>query len=190
MTDRTKLKENRNNWLWYVWVILTISISSSLESVFKLSTEKPLEASFLWALGLQFIFVVYRVLTFCFNSFLAKIVKKRFKINRLKGRVNPIYNVYHEHGDKYFTITRYSVNYTPLKLQWSLPFSILFEEQEYIEGESYYFDYDLEDVTDISLLWEEQDASEKLKYNKKISAKTLKEQKIEKLNKVFNENYK
>jgi len=194
MENRTALKEKRNEWLWLIWTTLTI-VFSFIFPIICLTEDKSVdfgEKIFLSAVLFCCISVAYRLLVFCFNSFLAKLVKKRFKIDRLKGRVTPIYEM--KEGIESFIIRKFSVVYTPLNLEWSVPFSVLFEEQEYLLEDSYKFfkeqGYILEEIKDISLLWEERDASEKLKHNKKISEKIIKQQKIDNLNKQFNENYK
>ena len=75
-------------------------------------------------------------------------------------------------------------------MQWSIPFSVLFQEQEYILDGVNYFDYDLDGIFDIGLLWEEENDKEVLESNSKISAENIKKQKIDSLNKTYNENYK
>jgi hypothetical protein len=198
MEDRTEeqrsvLKEKRNSYLWLFWIGFTILVSISLEFIFGFKTSKPLEATAIWAIGLQLLAIVYRVLTFCFNSFLAKIVKKRWKIYRLKGRVSPIYKL--TNYGYYFTISKYSVEYTNLDLEWSIPFSTLFQEQEYILEGSYNFTLDdggwkVEDVTNLEIPYKIKDEQSRQVEELINSAKTLEQQKIDNLNKTFNENFK
>ena len=179
----SELKEKRNNLFWYIHISLSILIWI----IFTLITDKV--KGVLIAVFFQFVMVAYRILTFCFNSFLRKIIKKRWKINRLKGRVTPIYKVdTFQEISNYFEVTKYQVEYTDLKLAWSVPFSVLFLEQEYIKQKTYKFEYI--PMEDIERLWEEKHE----KREAKISAEKLKEQqkkdKLNQLNKVFNENYK
>lgn len=186
MEQRTGLKEKRNNQLWFVFfLIYFISLSCGVI----LFGAKDDKVAFLTLFGVPLLFVVYRVLTYIFNCFLLLLFRrKKWKIDRLKGRITPIYKVIELTGG--FSVTKYETQYTKLDLEWSIPFSVLFEEQEYIELEPYYFKYPLESTTNISLLWEEEYTRENLKYVEEISAKTEKQQKIDNLNKVFNENYK
>jgi len=193
MEDRTPLKEKRNNYLWLIWAILTIGISLSLEFMFKFKTGKPLEATLVWAFGLQFVFLIYRIITFGFNQFLLLFFRRKIKINRLEGRVTPIYKL-SDYGH-YFSISKYSAKYTELDLEWSIPFSVLFEEQEYVLEGSYIFTLDdggwkAEDITDLEIPYKIKEDEERAEQEREISAKTTKQQKIDNLNKVFNENYK
>ena len=187
MEQRTKLKEKRNNQLWFVFfLVYFISLSCG---VILFGAKDDNEIQILFLFGVPLLFVVYRVLTYVFNCFLLFLFRrKKWRINRLKGRITPIYRVRELTGE--FSVTKYEAQNTKLNLEWSIPFSVLFEEQEYIELETYYFDYDLDGITNISLLWEEEYTRENLEYIEEISAKTKKQQKIDNLNKVFNENYK
>jgi len=95
----------------------------------------------------------------------------------------------------YFTISKYSVEYTNLDLEWSIPFSTLFQEQEYILEGSYNFTLDdggwkVEDVTNLEIPYKIKDEQSRQVEELINSAKTLEQQKIDNLNKVFNENYK
>jgi hypothetical protein len=131
--------------------------------------------------------VVYRILTFCFNSFLAKIIKRRWKINRLKGRVSPIYRIKESHSQ--YKVVKYSVEYTKLCLDWVIPFSTLFLEQEYVkQGE--YKTNSLRDVVDLEKFFEDADKRHKLNLEAQNAAKKNKKQTIEILNRTFNDNYK
>lgn len=190
MEERTALKEKRNNWLWSIFFI-TYFLGIGLFITYVDSKTTKEDFTIVPLMGIPLLFCVYRVLVFCFNLFLAKIIKKRFKINRLKGRITPIYKIEEYIG---FKISKYSVNYTNLDLEWSVPFSVLFQEQEYVlEGSySFYFEdgYNIKEVTDISALYEKRYFEEMAKKNIKNSAKEVKQQKINNLNKVFNENYK
>jgi len=186
MENKTELKESRNGWFWLIWLTVTVVFGLSLEFVFEIEGDKPLTVTFLGTLGVQFLFVIYRVLIFCFNSFLAKIVKKRWKIDRLKDRVSPIYKF----NERYYRVEKYTAQYTNLDLEWSVPFSILFLEQEYIkEGKEYYVE-NLDEVIDLETFWDANYAKDQLKYIKKVAEKTKKQQKIDNLNKTFNQNYK
>lgn len=188
MINRTTLKEKRNNWLWLVWIALIVAFYYIFPIVYLIEDnsfnfdEKVLFSSIFFC----FISISYRVLTYCFNYFLAKIIKKRWKINRLKGIISPIYELREgRFGD--FQIIKYSTKYTNLDLQWSIPFSVLFEEQEYVVDGGYF----TENIPDnLVEFWEQEYNLEKAIEHKEISAKTIKQQKIDNLNKVFNENYK
>lgn len=91
-----------------------------------------------------------------------------------------------------FLIEKFSVNYTSLDLEWSVPFSVLFEEQEYIkEGEQRLeIGYDKVGEVNIADFYEKEKNKQDKRYNKKISAKASEQEKIDYLNKIFNENYK
>lgn len=191
MENRTKLKEKRNNWLWSIFFI-TYFLGSVLFIIYVDNKTVKEDFAIIPLIGVPLLFGIYRVLTYFFNQFLYFIFRgKKFKINRLKGRITPIYKIEEYIG---FKISKYSVNYTNLDLEWSIPFSVLFQEQEYVlEGSySFYFKdgYNIKEVTDISALYEKRYFEEMAKKNVKNSAKELKQQKINNLNKVFNENYK
>ena len=191
MEERTALKEKRSEWVWNIFFMI-YGLTNMLFIAY-VDDKIALEDIALVALmGIPLLFGVYRLLVFCFNLFLAKIIKKRFKINRLKGRVTPIYKI--EEYTEYFIITKFSVQYTNLELCWSVPFSTLFEEQEYIKEGSYKFflsdGFKTDEVNNTSVLYEKRHFEVTAKKSLKNSAKELKQQKINNLNKVFNENYK
>lgn len=188
MEQRTELKEKRNNQVWFVFLSV---YSISLFGVIFLGAKEDNEIQILFLFGVPLLFVVYRSLTYTFNSLLLFFFRgEKRKIDRLKGRVTPIYKIVEAFSENTCYISKYEVQYTKLALQWSLPFSVLFEEQEYIKLEGYHFNIPTWEVSDLESLYEERNAEEKLKYNEEISAKTKKQQKIDNLNKVFNENYK
>lgn len=186
MENRSILKEKRNNILWSIWLVLTILSCVLLEIEYK--NEKWDSVIITGALGFQFLAVFYRLLTFCFNFILAKIVKKRFKLNRLKGRVSPIYEV--EDFTDFIRIKKYDIEYTELDLQWSVPFSVLFLEQEYICKGGYYATKPLIRTKELSQLWEEENKKELEKKLKKENKEQKRQKEINELNKQFNENYK
>ena len=186
MENRTELKERRNNYLWIVFMTVFV-ISNMLVLVF-VDRAKQDGYTIITFFGVPLFFTVYRVLTFCFNFVLAKIVKKRFKIDRLKGRVSPIYKL--DNYGSSFLIEKFSVKYTSLDLEWSIPFSVLFEEQEYIKEGSHQFICKIEEWFNIEEMYEKQESREKYKYSKRTARKISEQQKIDNLNKIFNENYK
>ena len=192
MENRTKLKEKRNNYLWIVFMtVFVIGLMLDLVSLNKADQDDYAGIVFI---GVPWLFIFYRVLTFCFNFILAKIVKKRFKIDRLKGRITPIYKIKEKsylHSTA-FLIEKFSVKYTSLDLEWSIPFSVLFEEQEYIkEGEQRLeVEYDKVGEVNIADFYEKEKNKQDKRHNKKISAKASEQEKIDYLNKIFNENYK
>ena len=182
MENRTELKEKRNNYLWSVFMTVFV-ISVLLVLVFVDKADQDYYTILVF-IGVPLFFTVYRVLTYCFNFVLAKIVKKRFKIDRLKGRVSPIYKL--SNYDFSFFIEKFSVKYTSLDLEWSVPFSVLFEEQEYIKEGSHQFICKIEEGFNIAEMYEREESRKKHRLFKKIQ----KQQKIDNLNKIFNENYK
>ena len=180
MEKRTELKEKRNEILVLVYIgILFISGASIL------FYEK--EKSLCIVLGVQFLLLLYRVLTYCFNYSLLFVFRgEKFKIDRLKGRVTPIYKIYKD-WDELFCVEKFSVHYTKLGLQWCIPFSVLFEEQEYISDGKFYFNTAPDEIVGA---WELEESSRNLKLALEVAEKVKKQQKLNKLNKVFNENYK
>jgi hypothetical protein len=185
MENRTELKEKRNGALWTLWFM--VLLSSIVFTPFYIEEESK-EVVLLTSLSVCLVSIVYRVLTYCLNCFLRAVIKKRFKINRLKGRITPIYKLIEY--ERYFEIVKYSAKYTPLDLQWSIPFSVLFEEQEYVKEGCEEFEMEIQDGTDIKKLY---DYRKELKANKndiKETEENLRKQRIDKLNKEFNENYK
>jgi len=183
MENRTPLKEKRNTDLITIW--FAISALSGLISTYKYNTDG--ERALMAILALQFCFLLYRVLTYCFNSLLLVCFRgKKFKINRLKGRVTPIYKI--REAIMYgFYVSKYSVYYTKLDLKWSIPFSVLFEEQEYLWDGEHLFSEEPENLEEA---WEFEESEKNLKLALEIAEKDKKQQKLDKLNKVFNENYK
>ena len=190
MENKTPLKEKRESIVISVYLaiwLLPVIGSILFEVVNNTRGELPL----MFMLGTPFVILVYRVLVYLFNRFLLLLFRRKIKINRLKGRVTPIYKIEeYEDIDNYSKITKFEVQYTPLNLAWSVPFSVFFEEQEYVKVKTYEFAVKAEDVVDIQEMWEEEDRRNNLKKVAKISAKQIKQQKIEELNKTFNENYK
>ena len=186
MENRTELKERRNNYLWIVF--MTVFVIGLMSVLILEDTADQNDYAEIVFIGVPWLFIFYRVLTFCFNFVLAKIVKKRFKIDRLKGRVSPIYKL--DNYGSSFLIEKFSVKYTSLDLEWSIPFSVLFEEQEYIKEGSHQFICKIEEWFNIEEMYEKQESREKYKYSKRTARKISEQQKIDNLNKIFNENYK
>lgn len=180
MENRTALKENRNSNLCIVWMVISVLVAI----IAAIKYDK--DGSLAIILGTQICFLLYRILTYCFNSLLLACFRgKKFKINRLKGRVTPIYEI--EDWEEYFKIKKYSVYYTSLDLKWSIPFSVLFEEQEYLLEGTHEF---LTAKENLEEAWERAEGNRKGKLALEIAEKDKKQQKLDKLNKVFNENYK
>jgi hypothetical protein len=182
-------KEKRENKVIVVWLTVWLLpvIVSNVYGLFN-GFDKDLPMMFL--LGIPVLIGIFRLSVYLFNSFLLLFFRRKIKIDRLKGRVTPIYKVEEGYTSDSCRITKFEVQYTPLNLVWSVPFSVLFEEQEYIEVKTYTFDVKIDDVKDISKLWEEEHRKINLKKIAKISAKEIKERKIQKLNQTFLENYK
>lgn len=189
MEERTELKEKRNSILWVVWFIL--AIGAGVWYV-RFDTRYPDEDVFFFGvLGFTFLTIIYRCLTYALNCLILLFLpRKKFKIKRLKGRVTPIYKIssYDFYND--YVISKFAVEDTDLGLQWSLPFSVIFQEQEYICQGSYDFEGKIEDIKSLEELWESKHRPAMLKVVAEVSAKTLKKQKIDNLNKQFKENYK
>jgi hypothetical protein len=186
MKNKTELKEKRDSYLWLtLFTLFTIFVVSTIYSVGNnlITNDQTISYTFSF-LGF---FIIYRVLTFCFNFLLAEIVKKRWKINRLKGRVTPIYKLEEQYGE--YSVIKYSAEYTELNLMWTIPFSVLFLEQEYIVQGAYKVGA-LKDVISLEDYYEDADKRNKLNQQAKNTAKNNKKQKIEILNKTFIENYK
>lgn len=183
MENRTKLKEKRKDTINIAWVIISFFIPLLLFYKYDGDEQVPFAA----LLGTQICFLLYRVITYGFNSLLLVLFgDKGFKLNRLKGRVTPIYKIY-ESRDEGFCIEKFSAHYTKLGLQWSIPFSVLFEEQEYISDGKYFFKTVPEDIAEA---WEQEYNLENCIEDSILRKKLLKQQKLNNLNKVFNENYK
>jgi len=180
MENKTHLKENRNDNLSITWFIISVLIG--IVVLYNYGNDDNALAIIL---GTQVCFLLYRVLTYCYNSLLLFFTRKKFKINRLKGRVTPIYKIRDTGFD--FEVARFSVYYTKLDLKWSIPFSVLFEEQEYLWDGTHEFS---EEPGDIASAWEREEGERKGKLALEIAEKDKKQQKLDKLNKIFNDNYK
>lgn len=179
MKNRTILKEGRNTDFTLVWAVISFIVWIVI--LFKYGRSD--ETLVLLILS-QFCFLSYRVLTYGFNSLLLLFCAKKFKINRLKDKVSPIYKI--EGWEEYFKIKKYSVYYTKLDLKWSVPFSVLFEEQEYLyDGEHAFISV----PKDIAIAWEAEESKKRDKMVLEITQKHKKQQKLDKLNKIFLENY-
>lgn len=182
MENRTALKEKRNDDLIVAWFGISALIAAI--STYKYSDDAKMVLAIV--LTSQFCFILYRVLTYCFNSLLLFCFRgEKFKINRLKGRVSPIYKIYA--ADDYYKVARYSVYYTELDLKWSVPFSVLFKEQEYLYDGSHYIQSREENLAEV---WGREESEKNLKLASEIAKKDKKQHKLDKLNKVFNDNYK
>ncbi len=182
-------KEKRENTVIVVWLTVWLLpvIISMVYGLFN-GFDKDLPMMFL--LGIPVLIGIFRLSVYLFNSFLLLFFRRKIKIDRLKGRVTPIYKVKEGYSNDCCWITKFEVQYTPLDLAWSVPFSVLFEEREYIEVGKYVFAVKAEEVTNIQELWETEDKKYSLKKAARKAAKKVKEQKIEKLNQTFLENYK
>ena len=186
MKNKTELKEKRDDYLWLtLFTMFTIFVVGTMYSVGNnlITNDQAIDYTFSF-LGF---FIIYRIFTFCFNFLLAEIVKKRWKINRLKGRVTPIYKLEEQYGE--YSVIKYSAEYTELNLMWTIPFSVLFLEQEYVVQGAYKVSF-IKDLNSLEDYYEEIDKHHKLNQQAKNTAKNNKKQKIEILNKTFNENYK
>lgn len=178
----TNLKENRIEKLIIIWFIISFLVP--ITSIYYYSSD---DIAVLTTLETQFCILLYVVLTYCFNCLLLFFFRgEKYKINRLKGRVTPIYKIYESSTDGFF-VEKFSVHYTKLDLKWSIPFSVLFEEQEYISDGKHLFKTAPEDIAEA---WEQEDNLQNCIEDSILRKKLKKQQKIDKLNKVFNENYK
>lgn len=141
-------------------------------------------------LGDNIIFGFVSILIFIFGAMFTNqfISKSYFKIpppKRFKNKVNPIYKIKKD-SEGWYSVSKF-------ELQWNnehdlanaIPFSKLFATFDYIFVGSYLFNIELEGITDIEKLWEEEDAIN-------LAEKELKQRKtdkLEQLNKTFKENY-
>lgn len=188
--ERTKLKENRNGILWCVWFGILLMILVYAFVVY--GQDKDLVGVILF--GFVFLSFVYRVVVYSFNSLLLFFFRRKVQIKRLQGKVTPIYKV--ENNYNSIRIEKFSVKFTPLDLKWSVPFSVLFEEQEYTSDGYYDFEgqridyYSTIDEDGIRDMWEKRYANDTIEYLNDISAEEKLKKKLDSLNKVFNENYK
>jgi len=190
MENKTPLKEKRESTVisiyLIIWLLPTI-VSLLFLALDKVDKDLPM----MFLLGIPVLIGIFRLSVYLFNSFLLLFFRRKIKIDRLKGRVTPIYKVKEGYSNDCCWITKFEVQYTPLDLAWSVPFSVLFEEQEYIEVGKYVFAVKAEEeVTNIQELWETEDKKYSLKKVARKAAKKVKEQKIEKLNQTFLDNYK
>ncbi len=182
MEGRTDLKEKRNGYLWIVFFSVVILLTGITGYKYGENYVKGMP------IIITFIFVVYRVLCYTLNSLLLFIFRKKFKINRLKGRVTPIYKV--TDYDNFFTISKYSVKYTSLDLEWSIPFSVLFEEQEYLEEGCEIFEWKIVEGEHIEELYERVKSEECIKEYEASTEKERKREVLKNLNKEYYANYK
>ena len=127
MEDRIELKEKRILILWLIFFAIYPTILTTVGIVYGEDWFKC--TIFIVPL----LFLVYKVITYLFNSLLLVFFRRKTKIDRLKGRVTPIYKLSSPSYDNtIFHIKKYSVKYTNLDLKCSIPFSVLFQEQEYV----------------------------------------------------------
>jgi hypothetical protein len=113
---------------------------------------------------------------------------------RFKDKVTPIYEMvtYYE-LESYFKVKKYELKWREFNLETSLfyivPFSALFLNYKYEEVGEYEFEYEISGITDIALLYEDKYNEIHAKELKIKTEKDIKINRINKLNKIFLENY-
>lgn len=174
----------------FLWVFYTIGFG--VLGITLDPKADAIEMFFLSCLFSQIILAGYVFLVLVFNSLLSNF-KFRVKLSppkRFKNKVTPIYelNVYEEVRN-WFSISKYQLEWTDFGATsyrfWLLPFITLFQRYKYVPVDCYEFEMDLDGVTNIGLLWEG-------KYSKELEVKSAAQkelEKVNKLNKVFLENY-
>jgi hypothetical protein len=177
--------------LWATYSLGFASLTATLEG-----RETVVEKFFLGLLFGQIILAIYLLIVLCFNASL-RCLKFRIKLpppKRFLVKITPIYevNVYDEIDD-YFDIIKYElawVDFNSFDYKfYILPFCTLFKRYKYYEAGSYGFEQKLEESADIGLLYEEKFAEKNKKQMEVETAKQKELDKINKLNKVFKENY-
>ncbi|HSE99739.1 MAG TPA: hypothetical protein VLA48_02495 [Nitrososphaeraceae archaeon] len=185
----------KDNIILCLWIVYTIGFG-----VFGVYIDQKADA--VEVLGLSCIFAqillgIYLLLVLGFNSLLSRFIKFRIKLSppkRFKNKVTPIYKlVPWEETKNCFSISKYQLEWTNFGATsyrfWLLPFITLFQHYKYVPVDCYEFEMDLDGVTNIGLLWEGKYAK---KYSKELELKSAAQkelEKVNKLNKVFLENY-
>lgn len=182
------MKDNIIACLWIVYTIgfgvLGITLDPKADAI---------EMFFLSCLFSQIILAGYLLFILIFNSLLSNF-KFRIKLSppkRFKNKVTPIYKL-NDYGG-YLSISKYQLEWVDFSTGSYrfilLPFITLFQRYKYVPVDCYEFEMDLDGVTDIGLLWESKFAK---KHSKEIELKTAAQkelEKVNKLNKIFLENY-
>jgi len=181
----------KDNIILCLWIAYTIGFG--LFGVYIDQKADAVEMFGLSCLFGQILLGIYLLLILLLNTMVGKI-NYRFKIpppKRFKNKVTPIYklNVY-EGTKNCFSISKYQLEWVDidfLNYRFSLiPFSALFQRYKYVPVDFFYeFEMDLDGVTDIGLLWESE-------YSKELELKSAAQKekdRVNKLNKVFLENY-
>ena len=176
--------------IWLIYTAIMTLIGSQFVS------KSIAENIFISILASQILLAIWIIISIIANSIILE-CKFRFKISapkRFKDKVTPIYAIitYHE-LETYFKVKKYELKWKEFNLEtslfYSVPFASLFLKYKYVEVGEYEFEYEISGITDIALLYED-------KYNeihaKKLEIKTekdIKTHRINKLNKIFLENY-
>lgn len=177
------------NILWGVY-----SVCFGVLGIYLVDENPQKDTIFLvFALAAQLVLGAWAFLSAVINVVVLEFTDKRFKIpppKRFSTKQTPIYKL--ESWDKKWSVTKYELQWCENwehPSSWLIPFSSFFVRFKYVDVGEYVFDYDLEGITDIGMLWEKRFTE----VNIEISAKKTEEQKrtdkIAELNKTFLENY-
>lgn len=177
-----------------LWIIYTIGFG-----VLGITLDPKADAIEMFGLSCLFAQIVLAGYLFFISVFNVIISNFKFRIKlsppkRFKNKVTPIYElVPWEETKNCFSISKYQLERTDFDSGcyrfWLLPFITLFQRYKYVPVDCYEFEMDLDAVTNIGLLWESVFAK---RYSKESELKTAAQkelEKVNKLNKVFLENY-
>jgi len=183
--------ENKHTEIWLTYTAIMALLGTQLEG-----TESIAEKIFFSILAAQIILGAWILISMIINNLLLY-SNLRFKITapkRFKDKVTPIYEMvtYYE-CDSYFKVKKYELKWKEFDFETSLffivPFSALFLNYKYIEVGEYEFEFEISGITDIAALYEDtynEIHAKELKIKTKDDIKT---NRINKLNKIFLENY-
>lgn len=184
----------RDNIIICLWITYTIGMG-----VLGITLDQKADAIEMFGLSClyaQVILGIYFTLVAVFNGILSNL-KFRIKLSPpkiFKNKVTPIYKLTaYEEAKNWFSISKYQLEWTDFDATsyrfWLLPFITLFQRYKYVPVDCYEFEMDLYGVTDIGLLWEIEDTKKQRKEDELKTAAQKELEKVNKLNKVFLENY-
>jgi len=184
----------KNNIITALWVTYSLSFGYLMTT---LEGEAPFKEKFgLGLLGAQIILGIYLILVLGFNCAIRE-SKIKFKLpppKRFLTKITPIYKVsVYEEVENYFNISKYELAWIDFCSEnyrfWLLPFCGLFQRYKYQAVGFYAFEQKLEEGMNIEDSYETKSAEENKKQIEEKTAEQKELDKINKLNKIFLENY-
>ncbi len=145
--------------------------------------------SFFYTVGCIIINVILQIIIK-----IKRIIIKLPKNKKWDSKVDPIYTLIKTQYTEGYYIFKYSLRYQELEYAyfWSfffLPIPVGFEFYKYHKEPDEFYIKDINEIEDIGLIYENRLEIQKSNYEKAKYEKDLLDQKIEKINKVFNDNW-